>query len=155
ATLLDVDLKQVPEVVEAGTRFTEQPLLLDARRLRVALRDDEAAKHVAHLARHRRPRRLAHEIAEADLPIGHRIIEEAPPGVVGHLDIVEMGPSFVVDADRSAQIDLIRLEAFGAHFTPPIEKPRLPRLERALELLVGAEVDVVRNSLGIDDAAHV
>ncbi len=59
AALLDVDLEQVAQVVERRRGRAEQALLLDARRLGVALGDDEAAQHVAELARHLVPHRLA------------------------------------------------------------------------------------------------
>src|SRR5262249_32747160 len=80
---------------------------------------------------------------------------EDAPAVVRHLHVIEVRPAFVIDADCGAEIDLIGLEAFGAHLLPPIDELRLPRLERALELLVVGEVDVVRDTLGIDDRAHV
>src|SRR6185295_12391217 len=39
--LLDVDLEEIAEVVEARTALPKPPLLLDARRLGVPLRDDQ------------------------------------------------------------------------------------------------------------------
>ena len=47
AALFDVHLKQVAQVVQARTALAEQPLLLDARRLGVALRDDQPPQLVA------------------------------------------------------------------------------------------------------------
>src|SRR5206468_12629612 len=41
---LDVHLKKIPQIVEARAALAEQALLLDARRLRIALRDDQAAQ---------------------------------------------------------------------------------------------------------------
>jgi hypothetical protein len=41
AAFLDVHLEQVAQIVEARTALAEPPLLLDARRLGVALRDDQ------------------------------------------------------------------------------------------------------------------
>ena len=66
---LDVHLKEVAQVVHARAALAEQPLLLDAGRLGVALRDDQPAQLVAELARHFLPDRLAEEIAEADPPV--------------------------------------------------------------------------------------
>ena len=54
---LDVDLEQVAHVVERGRGLAEVALLLDARGLRVALDDDQAAQHGAVLARHLLPGR--------------------------------------------------------------------------------------------------
>ena len=64
--LFDVHLKQIAEVVHARAALAEQPLLLDAGRLGVALRDDQAPQLIAELARHFLPDRLAEEVAEAD-----------------------------------------------------------------------------------------
>src|SRR5262249_10217734 len=50
AALLHVHLEEVSQIVEARARLAEEALLLDARRLGVALRDDEAAQHVPELA---------------------------------------------------------------------------------------------------------
>ena len=66
AAFLDVHLEQVAQVVEARAALPEPALLLDARRLGVALRHDQPAQLVAELARHFLPHRLAEEIAEAD-----------------------------------------------------------------------------------------
>ena len=55
AAFLDVDLEQVAHVVERGRALAEEVLLLDARRLRVALDDDQPAQHGAVLARHLLP----------------------------------------------------------------------------------------------------
>src|SRR6185436_14571565 len=80
ASFLDVHLEQVPQIVEARAALAEQPLLLDARRLGVALGDDQPPQLVAELARHFLPHRLAEEVAEADASIVDRVGEEdAPP----------------------------------------------------------------------------
>jgi hypothetical protein len=59
AAFLDVDLEQVAQVVERRRGVAEQALLLDRRRLGVALGDDQAAQQVAELAGHLLPGRLA------------------------------------------------------------------------------------------------
>ena len=69
AALLDVDLEQVAQVVQRRRGEPEQALLLDRRRLGVALRDDDAAQVGAVLAGHLLPRRLAHVVAEVDLAV--------------------------------------------------------------------------------------
>ena len=60
AAFLDVDLEHVAHVVERGRGLAEMALLLDRRRLGVALDDDQAAEHGAVFARHLLPDRLAH-----------------------------------------------------------------------------------------------
>src|SRR5262249_29126854 len=85
----------------------------------------------------------------------HRIGEEDAPAVVGHLHVVEVRPALVIHAHGGPEVNLVLLEAFGAHLLPPVDELRLPRLQRALELLVGAEIDVVGNPLRIDHRAHV
>jgi len=64
APLLDVHLEEISHVVEARAGVSEQPLLLDARWLGVALRDDEAPQRVSVLARHVLPYRLPTIVAE-------------------------------------------------------------------------------------------
>ena len=51
-SLFDVHLKQIPQIVQAGTALPEPSLLLDAGRLGVALGDDQATERVAVLAGH-------------------------------------------------------------------------------------------------------
>ena len=57
--LLDVDLEQVAQVVEARRGGAEVALLLDRGRLGVALDDDQPLQVGAVLARHLLPGRLA------------------------------------------------------------------------------------------------
>jgi hypothetical protein len=59
AALLDVDLEEVAQVVEARGGLPEEPLLLDRGGLGVALGHDEPAQRVAVLARHLLPGGLA------------------------------------------------------------------------------------------------
>ena len=51
AAFLDVDLEQVAQVVERRAGVAEQALLLDRRRLGVALRDDQAAQRASGIRR--------------------------------------------------------------------------------------------------------
>src|SRR5438552_1781043 len=99
------------------------------------------------------PDRLAHHIAEADLAIALVRLEEDAPAVVGHFHVVEVRPAVGFDADGGAQVDLVRLEAVGTDFLPPLEEIRLPLLERALQPAVGAEIDVVGD--GLESLCHV
>ena len=134
---LDVHLKQVAQVVQARAALAEQPLLLDARRLGVALRHDQAAELVAELARHFLPDRLPEEIAEADRAVVDGIGEEDAPAILRQLHVLEVRPPVRVDADRRAHVHLVViLEPLRPHVLPPLDVLRLPVLERALQPLV-------------------
>jgi hypothetical protein len=76
AAFLDVHLEQVAHVVERRRGLAEMALLLDRRRLGVALDHDQAAQHGAVLARHFLPGRLALVLAEGD-PCGPRPAAQA------------------------------------------------------------------------------
>ena len=146
---LDVHLKQVAQVVEARAAVAEPALLLDARGLGVALRDDEPAQLVAELARHFLPDRLAEEIAEADRAVHDRIGEEDAPAVLRQPHVLEVRPARRIDADRGAHVDLVVvLEPLRPHVLPPLDVLRLPVLERALQALVQVQIDVVGNLVG-------
>ena len=122
AALLDVHLEQVAEVVDARAPLPQPPLLLDARRLGVPLRHDQAPQLVPELARHFLPDRLPQEIAKSDPAIVDRIGEENAPAVLGQLHVLEVRPSGWIDADRRAHVDLvIVLEPLRAHVLPPLD----------------------------------
>src|SRR5207245_10648729 len=152
--LFHVDLEEVAQVVERGARPPEVPLLFDGGGLGVALRDDQPAQRAAVLAGHLLPRGLALVIAEGDRAVGLRLGEEDAPAVVGHLEIPELRPALRIHADRRAQVDVARLVALRPHVAPPLEEPRLPFLQRALQAPVAGEVDVVRDALQIVDGPH-
>ena len=128
-------------------REAEVALLLDRRRLGVALRDDDAAQVGAVLAGHVLPGLLALVVAEVDLPLGVARLQEDAPAVVAHLHVVEVRPALRVDARRGAQVDLVVGRALGADVVPPVDEVRLPLLERALQRAVVGEVDVVGDLL--------
>src|SRR5262245_15319031 len=152
--VIHVDLEDVAQVVDRGTRASEVTLLLHGRRLGVALGHDEAAQRAAILAGHLLPRGIAFVIAESDRATGLGLRQEDAPAVIRHSDVSELRPALGVDADRSPQIHVARLETVGSHVLPPLEELGLPILERALQPTVAAEVDVVRNPLEIVDASH-
>ena len=111
--LFDVNLEQVAHVVERRRRLAEMALLFDRGRLSVALDHNQAAQHGAVLARHFLPGRLALVHAKRHrAPLLLRR-QQNTPAVVGHFDVVELGPALGVDADRGAQIDQRFLEASG------------------------------------------
>src|SRR5262245_30694617 len=129
-------------------------LLLHRCRLGVALRDDQPPERAAILARDVLPGRKAFVIAEPDDPSRLGLCEEDAPSILGHSHVVELGPSLSVDADGRTQIHILGLEPLGPHVVPPVEKARLPLLQRTLEPPILRQVDVVRNPLEIVDARH-
>ena len=107
AALLDVDLEQVAQVVDARRGVAEHALLLDARRLGVALDHDQPHQVGPVLAGHLLPGRLAPVLAEAHHPVGVTLGEEDPPAVVLHRHVVEVRPAVAADGDRRAQVDVL------------------------------------------------
>ena len=130
AAFLDVDLEEVAHVVERRRGLAEMALLLDAGRLRVALHDDQSAQLRAMLARHVLPGFLTFGGAEVDAAILLLIGKEDAPAVLGHLDIIELGPALGVDRDGRAQVDVRGLETLGPHRHPPVDVAGMPLLER-------------------------
>src|SRR5215467_2385463 len=150
----DIDLEEVAQVVDRRAGPAQMTLLLDRRGLRIALRHDQAAEHAAILARHVLPGGRAHVIAEADRAARLGLGQEQPPAIVRHLDVVELRPTLRVDAHGGPQIDVLGLEAVGAHLRPPFEELRMPLLERALQTAIVGEADVVRDALVVVDTGH-
>ena len=150
AALFDVDLEEVAHVVEGGRGVAQHALLLDRGRLGVALGDDDAAQCVAVLTGHFVPRLLAGVVTTADdrllLLAG---VQEDAPAVVGHLDVVVVSPTRVVDADRGTQEDGLVLEVGRTHLVPPLEVVGQPFLQGATQLGVVGEANVVRD-LGVE-----
>src|SRR5678816_690537 len=102
------------------------PLLLDRRRLGVALRDDDPAQIRAMLARHVLPCSPALVLAEVHDAAGVlRRKEDAPP-IVGHLHVVEVRPPARLDADRRAEVNVEARRALGSNLAPPLQIVRLP-----------------------------
>ena len=133
--LLDVDLEEVPHVVEARRGDAEVALLLDAGRFGVALDDDQPAQVGAVLAGDLLPGRLALVGAEGDGPVGVALGEEDAPAVLLHRHAVEVRPAVTADLDGGAQVHVVRRDR-RAEVLPPVEELRLPALERALQLAV-------------------
>ncbi len=153
AAFFDVDLEEVAEVVEGGAGLTEEALLFDGGGFGVALGDDEAAEGIAVFAGDLVPDGLAFVLSEADEGVFFGGGEEDAPAVFGHADVVEVGPAAFFNADGGAEVDLVLLEAFGAHFHPPGEEVGLPLFEGALESAVVGEVDVVGDEFAVVDFA--
>ena len=151
---LHVDLEDVAQIVERGTRAPEVPLLLDRGRLGIALGDDQPPQRAPILSGHLLPGRRALVLAERDAASGLRLGQEDAPAILRHLHPVEVRPALRVDADGRAEVDVLGLEPVGAHLLPPVEIARLPFLERAEQAAVLGEADIVRDALGIVDARH-
>src|SRR5437016_5402765 len=111
----------------------EPVLLFDRSRLGVALRYDDAPELGAELTRHLLPDRLTEVIAEADRTIGNRICEKDAPAIIRHLHRAIARPTLRVDAHCGAQVDIGLCKIVRPHLVPPVEKLRLPVLERALQ----------------------
>ena len=80
----------------------------------------------------------------ADLRLGRvaRVQEDAP-AIVGHAHVLVVSPAAGVDADGRAQVHGLVGEVAGAHVVPPLEVVGQPLLERASQLGVVREADVV------------
>jgi hypothetical protein len=148
-SLFDVDLKQIPKIVQAWTALPQPALLLDARRFGVSLRDDQPAELVSKLSGHFLPDRLAEEVPEADPTVVDRFGKEDAPAILGQLHVLEVRPPRGVHADRRPHVHLMEiLEPLRAHVPPPLDVGRLPMFECALEPLVARQADVVGNLFG-------
>src|SRR5271167_2179009 len=131
--------------------MTQHALLFDRGRFRVALGDDQPAQRGAVLARNLLPYILPETVAESDLAVRVAFGEEDSPAVLGHTNKTVRRPAFGIDRSRRAQVHVGDLEIARAEFLPPVEKLRLPMLQRALQNAVGAKIDVIRNALGVID----
>src|SRR5882757_258719 len=132
AAFFHIHLEEIPQIVHRRRRQSEMTLLLDRGWLGVALRYDDTSQVRSILTGDLLPHRLAFVGAEGNLPIGHLWIQEDAPPILGHLYVAESGPSRLVHARRRAQIAVVLVRALGPHVGPPVEKFRLPVLERPL-----------------------
>ena len=142
-TFFYVDLEQVAQVVERRRGVAKQTLLLDRSRLGVALRDDQPAEGRAIFARHFLPHVLPHVVAKAYLATRLLVGHEDTPSIVGHWRVAITGPTRRINANGSAQIDVVGLEIARTHFVPPVHERGLPVLQRTLQLTVLTQLDVV------------
>src|SRR4029079_3463571 len=150
---LDVHLKQVSEIVQTRAPLAEPALLLDARRLSIALSHDEAAKLIAEFAGPFLPDRLAGQGAESDAPVVNRIGQKDAPPVFWKLHVLEVRPSGWIDAHRRPNVDLVVvLEPLRPHVLPPLDVLRLPVFKRALETFITGKPNVVGDFLGRNHA---
>src|SRR5580700_1010907 len=147
----DVDLENISQIVEGWAGQPEGFLLFDGGWLSVALRDDDATQDGAILAGNVLPCRLAFVPAEIDLARFIARLEKDTPAVFGHSYVTELSPAIGFDAGRRAQVDLVIAGFIGSHVGPPTEECGLPVFEGALQNAVAAQVNIVRNFLGVID----
>src|SRR5271157_8751 len=131
--------------------MAQHALLLDRRRLGVALGDNQAAQYGAVFTGNLLPDLPPVKVAEADLALGIAVRQENAPAIVGHAHEAVGSPALRVHRGRGAQINVGDLEVARAKLLPPIQEFRLPVLESALQRAVRAEVNVVRNAVLIID----
>src|ERR1700730_110837 len=155
AAFLHVDLEQVAHVVERRCRLAQMALLLDRRRLSVALDHHETAQHGAILAGYILPDRLAEMATKRNGAVVLLWREQNAPAVFRHLHIVEFRPALGVHGHGCAQIDQRLLEAFGTHILPPVEIARVPTFERPQNATILREADIVGNLGRVVDVDEV
>ena len=151
APLLDIDLKQVAHVVERGRGIAEEALLLDRRRLGVALNDDQAPQHRTIFAGHILPGLLASVFAAGNPAVVDLRREQNAPAVFRHLHIVELGPALRIDADRGSQVDQAVLVLLRDQVVPPVDVAGMPFLQRLENALVLGQADIVGDQRVIAD----
>ena len=154
AAFFDVHLEDVAQVVERRTRHAEHALLLDRRRLGVALGHNQPPEQRPEFAGHVRPRRLTEIRAEIHFPVGRRRDQKDAPAILGHLHVIELRPPFRLHADRGAQVDVVVVALGRPHVVPPAHVRRLPVLERTLKDAITAEINVVRDAIDVIDVRH-
>src|ERR1019366_1052464 len=87
----------------------------------------------------------------AYLAVGVAVGEEDSPTIIRHVDESISGPTLRVHRGRGAKVNVRHLKIARTQVLPPLQKFRLPVLQRALQRAVGAEVYVVRNPVRIID----
>ena len=149
ASLFDVHLENVAKVVERWARHAKHALLFDGGGLCVALRHDDAAQRGAIFARHFLPRGRALVRSEVHLALHVARLKEDTPAILGHAYVPELRPAIGLDADRRAQINLVRVALVRAHVVPPAQISGLPVLQGPLKDTVPAQIDVIWNLVGV------
>src|SRR5262245_37020397 len=147
AALLDVNLKQVAQVVKRRAGVSELSLLFDRGRLGVALCDDDATQRIAKFAWNFLIRVFAVVVAEANLRVRGGRRQKDAPAIIGHLYVVVMRPPVRLNTDGSAQINISLLKPRRPHLAPPVQVIRQPFFQRALQALVIGKIDVIRNAV--------
>src|ERR1019366_1661632 len=134
--------------------MAEHALLLDRRRLRIPLGDDQTAQYSAEFTGNLLPDFLPIVVTKADLAVRVAVCEKDSPAVLRHVDESISGPTLRVHRGRGAKINVRHLKIARTKVLPPFQKFRLPVFQRALQGAVGAEIDVVWNAVLIIDRHH-
>src|SRR5882724_1294118 len=146
ATLFDVYLKQVSQIVERRASLAKLTLLLDRGWFGVALGHDNAAQRVAKFTRHFLVSRLSVVVTETDLCISLGGFKKNAPAIVRHLHEIKVGPTVRLDADGGAEINVFLLESIRTHLLPPVKIIWQPLFQCSLQLSVFGQVHVIRNA---------
>src|SRR5215471_17231922 len=117
-------------------------LLLDGRRLGIALDHNQAPQHGPVFAGHILPRRFTEMLSERNRPIVLTRREQNSPAVFGHLHVVEFRPALRVYRYGRAQIDQRFLETFWSHVMPPVEIAGVPAFKRPQDAAIFGEPDI-------------
>src|ERR1039458_6795394 len=104
--------------------MAKHALLLDRRRLGIALCDDEAAQYSAEFTGNLLPDFLPIAIAKANLAVGIAVSEKDSPAVLRHMDESISGPTLRVHRGRGAQINVSHLKIARTEVLPPLQKFR-------------------------------
>src|SRR5262245_35295069 len=120
ASFLDVDLKQVAQVIERWAGAPEMPLLLDRCRFRIALRHNQTAQGAAVCPWPGLPDRLALMVSEGNRAVWYRLGQKDAPAILGHLNIVEMRPAVGLHTDGRTQVHVILRRALWTQRLPPL-----------------------------------
>ena len=91
--LFHIHLEYISQIVERRRSMPKQSLLLDRRRLRVALRDDESPKRRAMLARNLLPNFFAVVVPKSDAAICVRLSQKNSPAIFGHAHVAKRRPA--------------------------------------------------------------
>src|SRR5215467_12602130 len=122
APLLDIDLKQIAQVIQRRAGAPEMPLLLDGGWLGV----DQPAQGTAVFPRYLLPGRLAAVIAKGDGPPLFGFGQKDAPTVVRHFDIAKVRPAIGLNTDGGAQVDIVVQCTLRSEFLPPAHIAWLP-----------------------------
>src|SRR5882762_3055670 len=147
ASLFHIHLKKISQIVKRWRSVPQQSLLLHRRWLRISLRHDQPPERRTMLPRNLLPHRLAHMIAKSHPAFGFLLRQKNPPPVIRHLHVIKCGPAFSVHADRSPQIHTRSIKITRAQPMPPVQKFRLPMLQRALQAAIRPETHVIGNAV--------
>src|SRR5262245_59717640 len=123
--------------------MAEFPLLLDRCRLGISLSDDNPPQLIAELSRHFLIRGHAQVITEADLRIRVSRREKDTPAVIGHFDVIKMGPPARFDADGCAQVYFFLLIPLRPHLPPPVQVIGEPFLQCTLQASILREIYII------------